>query len=124
MKDIENNLIYNKSFNFALDIIELYKYLCAYKKEYVISKQILRSGTSIGANVSEALFAQTKKDFISKMHIALKEASESFYWINLLHRGGFIDDSRLKILSPNLNEIMRILKSIISTAKQNLKENA
>ena len=120
MKNINDNIIYNKSFNFALDVIEMYKYLCASKREYILSKQLLRSGTSIGANVSEALFAQTKKDFISKMHIALKETSETIYWINLLVRSNFIDENKTSRLLDSLDEISRILKSIITTSKENL----
>ncbi len=120
MKNFNSNIIYNKSFNFALDVIELYKYLCVSKREYILSKQLLRSGTSIGANVSEALFAQTKKDFISKMHIALKETSETIYWINLLTRSNLVAEARVTKLISDLDEIFKILKSIITTSKENL----
>jgi four helix bundle protein len=79
MNGSNDNIIYDKGFDFALDIINLYKLLSIDKKGYVLSKQILRSGTSIGANISEAIYAQSKKDFISKMHIVLKEVSETLY---------------------------------------------
>jgi four helix bundle protein len=124
MKNTDDNIIYNKSFNLALDIIDLYKYLCTYKKEYILSKQILRSGTSIGANISEALFAQTKRDFISKMHIALKETSETIYWINLLSRSSYIDENKTSRFLNSLDEISRILRSIITTSKENLEKKA
>ena len=78
---MKDNIIYNKSFDFAITIVNLYKQLTSVKKEYVLSKQLLRSGTSIGANVSEAVRAQSKKDFISKLHIAFKETGETIYWI-------------------------------------------
>jgi four helix bundle protein len=120
MKDLDSNVIYNKSFNLALDIVQLYRNLCACHKEYILSKQVLRSGTSIGANVSEALYAQTKRDFISKMHIALKEASETMYWIDLLNKSGFLTDKQSTHFLKSLDEITKILKSIITTSKQNL----
>jgi len=123
MKNIENNIIYDKSFSFDLNIIELYKYLCTYEKEYIMSKQLLRSGTSIGANVAEALTAQSRKDFISKMHIAFKESAESKYWINLLIKAGYISESKIILLNNQLNEISKILNSIITTTKENLKQN-
>ena len=82
--DQRNNPVVNKSKAFAIQIIEIYKSLVSEKKEYILSKQVLRSGTSIGANVSEALEAQSKRDYISKMSIALKEASETIYWLKLL----------------------------------------
>lgn len=79
-----DNIISTKSFNFAVRIVNLYKYLCSDKKEFVLSKQLLRSGTSIGANVKEAINAQSRNDFLSKMNISLKEAGEAEYWIELL----------------------------------------
>jgi four helix bundle protein len=82
--------LFVKSKAFAVRVINLYKYLCDTKSEYVLSKQLLRSGTSIGANVREANYAQTHKDFIAKMQIALKEAGETEYWLELLHETGYI----------------------------------
>jgi four helix bundle protein len=120
MKNLDDNIVYKKSFDFALNIIEIYKYLSIYKKEYVISKQLLRSGTSIGANVCEGLSAQSKKDFISKMHIALKEATETRYWINLLIRSKLTDATSLASLLSEVNEIIRITNAIITTSKENL----
>ena len=110
------NTIKDKSFEFALKIIDLYKYLSYEKKEYVISKQLLRSGTSIGANVEEAQAAQSKKDFISKMSIAAKEARETHYWLRLLKHGEFIikDD-----LLENCDELIKLLTSIVKTASEN-----
>jgi four helix bundle protein len=122
MKNFENNIIYNKSFDFALQIIELYKFLSFTKKEYVISKQLLRSGTSIGANVSESLSAQSRKDFISKMHIALKEATETRYWITLLIKSQFINEVYASNLLNNLQEIIKIINTIINTSKENLTQ--
>lgn len=86
-----NSIILNKSKEFALNIIELYKYLCKEKKEFIISKQILRCSTSIGANTSEAYYAQSKRDFIAKLSISLKEDRETKYWIVLLYKSDFIN---------------------------------
>lgn len=124
MKSTENNIIYNKAFSLALRIIDLYKYLCTYKKEYILSKQLLRSGTSIGANISEAIYSQSTKEFIAKMNIALKETSESIYWIKLLNSSSMIEDKSAQILLNNLDEIFRILNSIIITSRENLKNKA
>ena len=90
------NVIENKSFGFAVRIVKLYKYLCDKKKEYVLSKQLLRSGTSIGANVAEAQQAQSKADFISKISIALKETTETKYWLKLLNATDFLSDNEIK----------------------------
>jgi four helix bundle protein len=90
------------------------------KKEFVLSKQILRSGTSIGANVREALEAQSKKDFISKLSIALKEATETEYWLELLRETGYIEDKFCAPLLNDLTEIIKLLNSIIKTTKQNM----
>lgn len=96
-----NSVAYNKAFSFALDIIELYKNLTLKKREYVISKQILRSSTSIGANIKEGINGQSKKDFLSKMNIALKEAEETEYWIELLRYSNYIDDNTSSLLLEN-----------------------
>ncbi|MEX0661772.1 MAG: four helix bundle protein [Balneolaceae bacterium] len=110
-----NGPVYKKSFQFALRIIELYK-LLVNQKEYVISKQILRSGTSIGANVNEASAGFSKKDFAYKMSIASKEARESMYWLNLLKESGLVDvnlDNELQ----ECDELVRILTSIVKTTQ-------
>jgi four helix bundle protein len=106
-----------KSYKFALRIIKLYKYLVAENKEYVLSKQILRSGTAIGALISEAKFGQSKADFISKMHIALKEANETDYWLSLLKDSGYIDEKQYRSLSKEINELISMLVSTVKTLK-------
>ena len=88
---MKKNVIKEKSFSFALEVIQIYKKLSSEKKEFIMSKQLLRSGTSIGANIREAEYAQSKADFISKLSIALKEANEADYWIELLHISGYIN---------------------------------
>ena len=88
---MSSSIIKDKSFNFALEIIDIYKYLTITKKEFILSKQLLRSGTSIGANIKEALKWQSRKDFLSKMSIALKEAEETEYWIQLLIQSNYLD---------------------------------
>ena len=115
--DMEENIIVHKSYQFALHIIKLYSFLCKEKQEYVMSKQLLRSGTAIGALVSESKFAQSKSDFINKMYIALKEANETKYWINLLHDSGFIPPKSFDFMIPLINEIISILVTIVKTSK-------
>jgi len=110
--------IRSRTFEFSVNIIELYKYLQMEKKEYTLGKQLLRSGTSIGANVEEATAAQSKKDFIAKMSISLKEARETNYWLRLLKRTGYIQKN---VLINESEEIMNILGAIIRTSRKNLK---
>ena len=110
--------IYEKSFNFAINIIHLYKNLVK-QKEYIISKQILRSGTSIGANVNEASEAESKKDFVHKMAIASKEARETIYWLKLIKASNIVEieiDTQIE----RSEELVRLLTSIVKTSKQNL----
>ena len=109
------NLIIKKSYDFALRIIRVYKYLLT-KKEFVLSKQLLRSGTSIGANVTEAQEAISKKDFKNKMSIALKEAVESRYWLNLLKDSDYLKEQQIKNLMIELDEIIKILSKIVKNA--------
>ena len=116
---MKDNVIKEKSFNFSLNIINLYKELTT-KKEFIISKQLLRSGTSIGANVEEASAAQTKRDFIAKMAIASKEARETKYWLNLLQKSQLVNKNFSEYLL-NIEEIIKILTSIIKTSQENLK---
>lgn len=116
---MKDNIIKNKSFDFAVNIIKVYKKLCDEKKEYTISKQLLRSGTSIGANVREGLEAQSKKDFISKLSISLKKACETEYWIELLTASDYIGKETSEDLMKDLKEIIKILNAIIKTAKRN-----
>ncbi|UUV18845.1 four helix bundle protein [Fusobacteria bacterium ZRK30] len=114
-----NSIVYDKSFKFAIRIVKLYKHLKETKKEYIMSKQLMRCGTSIGANVSEGIEAQSKKDFISKLSIALKEANESRYWINLMKATDYLDEKEEKSLIIDLEEIIKLLVSIIKTSKEN-----
>jgi len=117
------NLIVKKSKAFALRIVEMYKYLCAEKKEYVMSKQVLRSGTSIGANIREGSRGQSKADFISKMCIAQKEAEETCYWLELLFESGFLSKKIYESMYEDNLELIRILSSIIITARRNIKKS-
>jgi len=111
----KQNLIQDKSFNFALEIIKLYKELTS-QKEYIISKQLLRSGTSIGANIAEALQGQSKKDFVSKLSISLKEAHETAYWLKLLNKSNLAKVNINSYLNKVI-EIVKILTAIIKTSK-------
>ncbi len=117
-----NNLILNKSKTFALRIIKLYQYLCENKKEYVLSKQILRSGTSIGANAKEGANAQTKADFYAKMYIAYKEANETEYWLELLHESGYIDQKSFESIYSDCKELIKILASITKRQREERKK--
>ena len=108
------------SMDFSVDIIELVKYLKS-TKESIISNQIGRSGTSIGANIHEAQYAQGKKDFISKLEIALKEASETRYWLELLHRTKYVDEQTYKVLSAKCTSLRVMLIASCRTAKENNK---
>jgi four helix bundle protein len=114
-----NNPIKDKSFEFAITIVETYKFLVQEKKEYILSKQVLRSGTSIGAEVSEATYAQSKKDFIHKMSIAQKEASETVYWIKLLFQTDYFDAKQYDLLLYKSEELLKILTSILKSSKNN-----
>jgi four helix bundle protein len=113
----EDNQIVVDSKAFAIRIIKLYKYLSEEKKEYVMSKQVLRSGTSIGANINESIFAQSRLDFISKMSIALKEASETKYWLELLIETEYVSQNQYKSLIDDLSKIIGTLVNIVNTTK-------
>ncbi|MFA5881882.1 MAG: four helix bundle protein [Eubacteriales bacterium] len=115
-----DNIIITKSFDFAIQIIKLYQNLCEEKREYILSKQLLKAGTSIGANVKEAIQAQSKKDFTAKMNIALKEASESEYWIELLTKTDYLTKSQSKKILNDCKEINKILSSIVKTSKKTI----
>jgi len=116
---MKRNVLKEKSFEFALQIIQSYKILVAEKREYVLSKQLLRSGTSIGANVREAEYAQSRADFIHKLSIALKEANETDYWIELLHLSGYLNADDFQKIKSGITEQLRLLNSIINTTKNN-----
>ncbi len=119
---MRENLLIDKSISFAVRIIKLYQYLIKTKKESIISKQIIRSGTSIGANINEANYGQSKKDFISKMHIALKETAETEYWLRLLIMSEYITEDMGKSILSDCLEIKRILIATINTAKKSEDE--
>ena len=114
------SIVANKSKDFAIRIISLYKYLKDYKQEYVLSKQLLRSGTSIGANVSEALAGYSKREFLAKMYIAYKEGCETRYWLELLNRASYIDEKEYDSLNSDCSELIRILSSIPKTVREQL----
>ena len=116
-----DNILKKKSFTFALRVVKLAKYLNVSKKEYVISKQVLRSGTSVGALICEAEYAQSKPDFIHKLSIGLKEANETYYWLRLLYEGGYITEIMFNSIKPQTNELIKLLTSSINTAKENIK---
>ncbi len=113
------NIIKEKTYAFALRVIKLYNYLIETNKEYVLSKQILRSGTSIGANVEEAIGGHSKKDFIARIQIAYKEAREVHYWLRLLRDSNYIDDKLAESLLSDCEEIVAILTAILKTSKDN-----
>ena len=114
---MKGNLIQEKTFLFALRIVKLYKNLVETKKEYVLAKQLLRSGTSIGANVEESIGGQSKNDFLSKMSIAYKEARESMYWVKLLHGSNYLSPTESISLQNDLSGFLRILAKIQITTK-------
>ncbi len=116
---MKENVIQQKSFVFAIRIVNAYKYLTEQKKEFVLSKQLLRSGTSIGANVEEAIGGQSKNDFIAKISISYKEARETKYWLNLLTATDYLDEKLSKSLINDAEELSKILSSILLSSKQN-----
>ena len=113
-----NYTVEEKSFAFAVRIVNVYKYLTSEKKEFVLTKQLLRCGTGIGANITEAQQAQSRADFIAKLSIALKEACETNYWLRLLHATNFLSEAEFHSLVDNCQEIEKMLTSIIKTSKQ------
>ena len=114
---VKPNVVKEKSFAFALRVVKLSQYLQAEKKEYVLSKQVLRSGSAVGALIREAEHAQSKPDFISKMSIALKEANETEYWIDLLHQSEYITTESYNSLHPEIEELLKLLVSIVKTSR-------
>jgi len=124
MKD--GNVIQEKSYSFAIRIVNLYKFLCEQNKEYVLSKQLLCSGTSIGANIEEGIGGQSEMDFFAKLNIAYKEARETHYWLRLLRYTGYLSESESKSMIDDCDDILKIIGSIIKTlkAKQNLILNS
>ena len=108
----------DKSFDFALRIIKLFKYMHTEHREYILSKQILRSGTAIGALVREAQFAHSKADFLNKLTVALKEANETKYWLELLWKSGYINNKMYQSIEPDIDELLKLLISSTKTVKE------
>jgi four helix bundle protein len=119
----KQNPLKDKSFQFALKIVKFYTFLSEQKREYVMSKQLLRSGTSIGANIREAQNAQSKADFIHKFSISQKECDETLYWLELLSQSGFLEEKEFTTIHQEANELLRMLKSSILTTKQNIHKS-
>lgn len=123
-KKVVENDIYKLSKGFALRMVKMYKYLIYEEKEFILSKQVMRSGTGIGANVHEAKYAQSKADFVSKMHIALKEASETLYWLDLLYEAEFIGKTEYQSVYDDCDKIVGVLSKIVKTSKASLPDKA
>lgn len=116
---MKDNVVFDKSKKFAIRVVKLYKYLCDEKKEFVLSKQLLRSGTSIGANISEANCSISKKEFLSKMYIAFKECAESKYWLDLLFDTDYLTQTEYDSIMNDCTEIQKLLSSITKTTREN-----
>ena len=114
---MRENPVRDKSFSFALRVVKLAKFLEGTKREYVLSKQVLRSGTAVGALVRESEHAESKADFIHKMSIALKEANETLYWLDLLYQGDYIDEQSFDSVRSDSAELIKLLISIVKTSK-------
>ncbi len=121
---MKENILSEKAYQFALRIIKLNKFMNEEHREFVLSKQILRSGTSIGANIEESVHAQSKIDFVHKLSIAQKEASETNYWLRLLRDSDYLKPKLAESLLENCEEIQKLLTASIKTAKSNLNKNA
>lgn len=115
-----DSILKNKSKMFALRIIRLYKYICSEKQEFVMSKQLLRSGTSIGANIAEAFYAESDMDFVHKLSISQKEAGETIYWLELLHESDYMSDAEFDSINNDAEELIKLLTSSIKTVKAKL----
>lgn len=120
---MRENVVKNKSFDFAIRVVKLSQFLCDQQKEFVLSKQLLRSGTSVGAMVREAEHAETKKDFIHKMAIAQKEINETMYWLELLFQTEYLNKEQFESVNTDALEIIKIITSIIKTAKANINHS-
>ena len=118
----KENILLDKSFAFAIRIVKLYKFLSTEKKEYVLSKQMLRSGTAVGALIREAQNAESKADFVHKLAIAQKECDETSYWLELLKESEYINQTEFESMNENAIELLKIIKSSILTVKQNLRK--
>ena len=123
MEDFRS-FIYNKCLDFTVRIVRLYTFLTNEKKEYVLSKQVLRSGTSIGANLAEAQYGISKKDFLSKVYISLKETAETMYWLQALQRAGYLNDEEFTSIFNDCEELKKLFMSITKTTKKILTPNS
>jgi four helix bundle protein len=118
--EVRKNVVKDKSFQFAIKIVRVYQFFVTEKNEYVLSKQLLRSGTSVGAMIREAEHAETKRDFIHKMAIAQKEINESIYWLELLKETDYLDQGEFESLNTDAVEIIKLLTSILKSTKTNI----
>ena len=118
-----DNVILEKCLRFSVRIVRLYQYLCSESKDYVLSKQLLRCGTSIGANVNEAQYAISKGDFLNKMHIALKECAETLYWIELLYQTGYLSEPQYSSMLSDCEELRSMLSSITKSTRESIRQS-
>ena len=123
INDMKENILKIKSFRFAIRIVNFYKFLCDTKKEFVLSKQVLRSGTSIGAMIREAEHSESKADFVHKMAIAQKEINETLYWLELLYETEFMAKNEFESINTDAIELIKLITSSIKTAKSKLTIN-
>ena len=124
MNENKENIIIQKSFDFAVRIIKLYQYLCKEKNEFVMSKQVLRSGTAVGALIREAQNAESKADFVHKLGIAQKECDESMYWLELLNTTNYLTDDECNSIHSNANDLLKMIRSAILTSKKIIINNS
>ena len=117
---MKQSILKDKSKAFALRVIRLYNYLCEERKEYILSKQLLRSGTSIGANIAEAFYGQSEADFVSELSIAQKETSETIYWLDLLHESDYLKQNEYDSVYSDAEELIKLLTSSIKTMKEKI----
>ena len=121
---MKENEVKDKSIAFAKRVVHAYRYLCDEKKEYILSKQFLRSGTSIGANIAEAQYGSSRKDFLNKMYIALKECAETKYWLELLNSCELLSGTEFASLDKDCGELLKLLSSITKSIKDNPEDNS
>jgi len=119
----QDSITLQKSKDFAIRIVRLYQYLSSEKREYVLSKQLLKSGTSIGANLSEAIYGISFKDFVSKVYISLKECAESKYWLELLFKTNYISETEYNSIDSDCTELIKLLTATAKTSSKNLTSN-
>jgi four helix bundle protein len=116
----ENSIVYNRAFDFSVRIVKLYKYLCDEKREYDLARQILRSGTSIGANIREGIEGQSRRDFIAKLSISLKEAGETEYWLDLFEATEILEEKFVTSMISDVKVLIKMLNNILKTTKQTI----